>query len=117
MVHPSHLRRDGKQDLELRAPNKAFQWQEIRLKATQPVGVKTNVLRFVFQDKRANFLQNPIARPRLKQTAIGRADKFRDNENLNLKFESQRVADKPEYGVRPMPANRLAAETIHEAFQ
>src|SRR5438132_607198 len=109
MIHPSHLRRDGKQDLELRAPNKAFQWQEIRLKVTEPVGVKLNVLRFVFQDKRANFLQNPIARPRLKQTVIGRADKFRDNENLNFKSESQRVADQPEDGVRPMHTNRLAA--------
>jgi hypothetical protein len=117
MVHPSHLHGGGEQDLELRAPNKAFQWQEIGLKVTEPIGVKINVLRFVFQDKRANFFQNPIAHPRLQQTVIGRADKFRDNENLNFKFESQRAPDKPEDGVRPMPINGLAAEARHEAFQ
>src|SRR5438132_489818 len=96
MVHPRHVRSRGKQDLKLCTPAGTFQGQESRLKMAEPIGMKINVLCFVFQDERARFFQHWIARPCLQQTVIGGAEQFCDDEKLNFKFESERVPDQAE---------------------
>ena len=47
MIDPRDLRRDGKQDLELCAPRRAFERKQPPLCVAQPVGMKINVPRFV----------------------------------------------------------------------
>jgi hypothetical protein len=117
MINPCDLRGCFEQNLKLQIPSCALNRKQSRLKIAQPVGVKINMLRFVFQNECANFLEHAIVRLPVKQTIVGRSDQLGDDEDLNFKFETERAPGQPEDRLSPVMSNGHSAEPMHQSFE
>src|SRR5262249_14063332 len=69
---------------------------------------------FVTQDLVTNLLEHGIMRARTKQPVICRPDQFRNDQNLQLKIQTERPPNASKKGVRPMPSNFLPTESINK---
>ena len=87
------------------------------MKIAQPIGVKIDVLRFIFQNELANFFQHVIASLPVKQTIVSRSNKLGDDEHLNFKFKTERTPGQPENRMRPVMSDGCAAEPAHQTFE
>lgn len=87
------------------------------MKIAQPIGVKIDVLRFIFQDERANFFEHAIAGLPVEQTIVSRPHELGDDEDLNFKLEAERTPGQSENGMCPVMPDGSAAEPRHQTFQ
>lgn len=117
VINPRDLRRCAEQKLELQTPSRSLDRQQLRLKGAEPIGVKIDVARFVLKNQVAHFLKSRIARAKAQESIVCGAHQFRGDEQLNFKFESERVPDESKQGVRPVPPDGSSAETNHEPFE
>src|SRR5436190_22438917 len=62
MIHPGHLGRHAKQDLELCAPQLTLEREQPPLEIAQPIGVEIDVPGFVTQDPIASLFEHRVAR-------------------------------------------------------
>ena len=117
MIHPGRLRCHAKQNLELRAPNRALEGEQPPLKIAQPIGVEIDVPRFIPQDAIAGLFEHRIARPLVQQTIISGPNQLRDHEHLELKVQTESAAGQPEKRMRPMSLDCSAAKVMDQLLE